>query len=65
MNIENADVMTIAEFKALCDDGCIVNSDGTGLYVVDGKEVGNPFDDCVDCRNIDETKGTHVAWYNV
>lgn len=56
---EDADLMTVAEFKACVERGLITDEDGSGLAVREGRAA--PV--YVDINNVPHD-ATHVAWYN-
>lgn len=59
------DVFTIEEFEQDCLSGALIDYDGTGRYMIDGKTQT-----MVPCRPSDIAAGiklqgfSHVAWYN-
>ena len=59
------DLMTMEEFRHLCEEGCLVDSDGHAHPIKYGREIVGLFLKPSQVLNDEyDKKCTHIAWYN-
>lgn len=62
--IEGGALMTVEEFKSDCDAGALIDYDGFGYPVKDGKSAGYQHKVYPSERHSIPADATHIVWFN-